>query len=108
MKTAVLKIKRFSFPISKLIITILGFAVLITSVFYMYFLTMSVVNVVLREEAVQTTRWFEVEITALETEFMLAQQAVSVAIVANQQYTETNDKIFVNRVDTKTVAISRE
>jgi len=75
---------------------------------YMYLLTMSVVHVVMRKEATQTARALESEIASLETAFMLAQHVVSNAIVDNQQYTETSEKIFVSRSKATTVAISRE
>ncbi|MFN3188723.1 MAG: hypothetical protein ACK42D_04260 [Candidatus Paceibacteria bacterium] len=99
---------RFLLPSRKIITTILGIAVLSCVVLYMYLLTMSVVHVVMRKEATQDLRALETEIAALETDFMLAQHVVSTAIVDNQQYTETSEKIFVNRSRSIAVAVSRE
>jgi len=74
----------------------------------MYLLTMSVVHVVMRKEATQDLRALESEIAKLETDFMLAQHVVSTAIIDNQQYIETSEKIFVSRSKSMSVAVSGE
>jgi len=96
------------FPSRKVVTTILGVALLSCIVLYMYLLSMSVVHVVMRKEATQDLRALESEIAALETDFMLAQHVVSTAIVDNQQYTETSEKIFVSRSSSMAVVVSRE
>jgi uncharacterized SAM-binding protein YcdF (DUF218 family) len=99
---------RILFPSRKFITTILGVILFAFIVLYMYLLSVSVVHVVMRKEAVQDLRALESEIAELETAFMLAQHVVSVAIIDNQQYTETSEKIFVNRSKSTAVAVSRE
>jgi hypothetical protein len=93
-------------PSRKVITTILGVTLLTCIVLYMYLLTMSVVHVVMRKEATQDLQALESEIAALETDFMLAQHVVSTAIVDNQQYTQTSEKIFVSRSASMAVAVS--
>lgn len=95
-------------PSRKVITSILGVLLLTCIVLYMYLLTMSVVHVVMRKEATQDLRALESEIAALETDFMLAQHVVSTAIVDNQQYTETSEKIFVTRSKSMAVAVSAQ
>jgi hypothetical protein len=74
---------------------------------YMYLLTMSVVHVVIRKETTQTVQALETEIASLETKFMLAQHVVSTAIVENQGFTQTSEKIFVSRPTDTAIALSR-
>jgi len=108
MNVAVATTKTILLPSRKFFTTVLGLALLACIALYMYLLTMSVVHVVMRKEATQNLRVLESEIAALETDFMLAQHVVSTAIVNNQQYTETSEKIFVNRSKSVAVAVSRE
>lgn len=94
---------------SKRIVTSVLFIALIAGVFlYMYLLTMSVVHVVIRKETAQAVQALETEIASLETQFMLAQHVVSSAIVENQGFTQTNEKIFVSRTPDTAVALSRQ
>ena len=99
---------RFLLPSRKIVTTILGVTVLACIVLYMYLLTISVVHVVMRKEATQDLRALETEIAALETDYMLAQHVVSTAIVDNQEYSETSEKIFVSRSRSMAVAVSGE
>lgn len=108
MNVAVAKTITITLPSRKVVTTILCTTLFFGIALYMYFLTMSVVHVVMRKEATQELRTLESEIASLETDFMLAQHVVSTAIVDNQQYTETSEKIFVHRNSPVTVAISRE
>lgn len=64
---------------------------------YMYFLTMSVVHVVLRKEVNQERRLVESEIAELEARYIEAQHRVSEKIASLDTLAETNDKIFVER-----------
>ncbi len=106
--TAAIATTTLLLPSRKVITTILGVALLACIFLYMYLLTMSVVHVVMRKEATQDLRALESEIAALETDFMMAQHVVSTAIVDNQQYTQTSEKIFVSRSASMAVAVSGE
>jgi hypothetical protein len=92
----------------KVMMSILMMAIVVGVLLYMYLLTMAVVHVVMRKEATELARTLESEIAALETEFMVAQHVVSSAIVKNQQFTQTSEKIFVKRNQDSLVAVSRE
>lgn len=72
---------------------------------YMYFLSMSVVHVVLRKEVMHTISDVESEIARLEADYIDAQHKVSNKIAALENFTETEEKIFVSR-DTDTLVFS--
>lgn len=84
-------------PSSSYFVTFFSVAVLALVVMYMYLLSMSVVEVVLRKELVQNIRQTESEIAKLESAYILAQHAVSEKIASVTYLTETNEKIFVQR-----------
>lgn len=105
---AVIAVTTLQLPSRKFITGILSVIALALLVLYMYFLTMSVVHVVMRKEVTQDIQSLVAEVATLEHDFMLAQHVVSTAIVDNQQYSQTNEKIFVSRNKPMTVAISGE
>lgn len=77
-----------------------GIAILFTLVFlYMYFLSMSVVHVVLRKEIMNDVAKVESQIAQLEASYITAQHKVSNKIAALENFTENDTKIFVSRDD---------
>ncbi len=75
-----------------------GIAILFTLVFlYMYFLSMSVVHVVLRKEIMNDVAKVESQIAQLEASYITAQHKVSNKIAALENFTENETKIFVSR-----------
>lgn len=94
MKITVAKIQAANHT---LYVTILGvlFAALIG--FYMYFVSMSVVHVVLRKETIQSQKELQSEIAQLESSYIVAQLKVSDKIAAAELFSETSEKIFVSR-----------
>lgn len=68
-------------------------------ILYMYFLSMSVVHVVLRKEVIQKFGIVESEIATLEATYINAQHQVSNKMAALENFTENDKKIFVNRTD---------
>jgi hypothetical protein len=70
---------------------------------YMYFLSMSVVHVVLRKEVNRNINTVESEIASLEAKYILAQHQVSDKIAALENFTENDAKIFVSRDSSKVV-----
>ena len=83
-----------------------GIAVLFTLVFmYMYFLSMSVVHVVLRKEIMQEVATVESQIAHLEASYITAQHKVSNKIAALENFTSNDTKIFVSR-DESTLVFS--
>jgi flagellin-specific chaperone FliS len=72
-------------------------------ILYMYFLSMSVVHVVLRKEVIQKFGTVESEIAQLESTYILAQHKVSNKIAALENFTENDTKIFVSRTESTLV-----
>ena len=70
---------------------------------YMYFLSMSVVHVVLRKEVIQKVGTVESDIAALEASYISAQHKVSNKIAALENFTENDKKIFVSRSESTLV-----
>ena len=66
---------------------------------YMYFLSMSVVHVVLRKEVMVKVSNIESEIAALEASYIGAQHKVSNKMAALENFTENDSKVFVSRSD---------
>jgi hypothetical protein len=66
---------------------------------YMYFLSMSVVHVVLRKEVMYKMGTVESDIAALEASYINAQHKVSNKIAALENFAENDQKIFVSRND---------
>jgi hypothetical protein len=80
-------------------ITIACFALLIsTIVLYLYFLNMSVVQVVMRIEHVQHQRELSADIASLDAKFIETQHSISTKIATlDDSYNLDSDKIFVSR-----------
>jgi UPF0716 family protein affecting phage T7 exclusion len=83
--------------------SLLGVVMLSMAVSYMYFLSLSVVDVVLRKEAHQAARLVESEIASLEATYIEAQHTVSERIASAGAFTETSEKIFIERTAPKFV-----
>jgi hypothetical protein len=64
---------------------------------YLYFLNMSVVQVVMRTEEVQKQRDLNADIAMLESRYMDAQHKVAARIATLEGYDTTVPKIFVSR-----------
>ncbi len=78
--------------------TLCCFALLVTTVvLYLYFLNMSVVEVVLRTEFVQEKNQLNTEIALLEADFIEAQHTIAARIATLQGYDTDVAKIFVSR-----------
>lgn len=83
----------------------IGITFLLVLVFlYMYFLTMSVVHVVIRKEVIRKTSNMESEIAMLEASYMNSQHKVSDKIAALENFSENDKKIFVSRDPDKLVS----
>lgn len=64
---------------------------------YMYFLSTSVVHVVLRKEVMQKTSAIESQIAALEASYITAQHTVSNKMAALENFTQNDTKVFIQR-----------
>jgi len=73
---------------------------------YMYFLSMSVVHVVLRKEASHTLVTLESEVAQLEAAYIESQHLVSDHMARLAQFSATSDKVFITRQQPTLVYIS--
>ncbi len=73
---------------------------------YMYFLTMSVVHVVLRKEVISTIRDVDSQIASLESSYIAAQHTVSDKMATVESFTQNEQKIFITRGATPTLVLS--
>ena len=77
--------------------TFLGVLFFALIILYMYFLSMSVVHVVLRKEINRSVSETSSQIASLEASYIASQHKVSDKIAALNTFTETSNKIFVTR-----------
>lgn len=73
---------------------------------YIYFVSVSVLHVVMQQEMQRNMSQLQTEISKLEAEYISAQHALSMNIASLDGYIETDNKIFIDRSDT-TVALSQ-
>lgn len=64
---------------------------------YIYFISASIVHVVIRTETNQELKKVNSEISLLEARFIEAQHRVSSDIASLQGYTPTSNKVFIDR-----------
>ncbi len=79
--------------------------VLLVSLFaaYMYFLSATVVHVVIRKEVSSEISHVNSEISKLEAEYIKQQHAVSSDVASQRGFVAVRDKIFLDRSDTTLV-----
>ncbi|NCT02138.1 hypothetical protein GW766_02725 [Candidatus Parcubacteria bacterium] len=73
------------------------FLLLCTITAYLYFLNMSVVQVVMRTEQTQQQRDLTIEIATLESRYIAVQHLITSRISEVNNFTATTGKIFVER-----------
>lgn len=71
-----------------------------TVVSYMYFVSASVVHVVMRKEMDTTLASMHSQVGNLEAKYIEAQHAMSVEIASREGYTKTDEKIFIDMTET--------
>ncbi len=91
-----MKTRRDTISISKITISFIALFV-VAIVAYLYFLNMSVVQVVLRTEFVQQERQFSAEIATLESKYIKAQHNISSEIASLDSYNNESEKFFISR-----------
>lgn len=81
-------------------ITSVCFGLLIFGVVaYMYFLSLSVVHVVMRKEATAQIGQLRSEIAKLETSYIEAKHQISAKVANLDGFNETNEKIFISKTE---------
>ncbi len=79
-------------------ITTICFGLIIVGILaYMYFLSLSVVHVVMRKEATAQIGQLRSEIAKLETSYIEAKHNISAQVATLEGYNQNQDKIFINK-----------
>ena len=79
-------------------LTLACFAVLVLSVVaYLYFLNVSVMHVVMRQDAATDIKTLQTEIAVLESYYIEAQHTIASRIATLDGYNTQTEKIFVSR-----------
>ena len=79
------------------------FILMFVSVLYVYFLSASVVHVVMRKEINQEIAQVSSQVSSLESEYIEAQHRVSDDIASMHGYVVTEEKVFIDRTQTSLV-----
>lgn len=74
-------------------------ALLISILCYMYFLSASVVHVVMRKEIDKEMASISSAVSSLEAEYIEVQHTVSEDIATHKGFARTNTKIFIDRTE---------
>jgi hypothetical protein len=93
MKVATLKIN------NNLITSLCVGLVIVGVVGYMYFLSLSVVHVVMRKEATQTIGHLRSEISSLEAKYIEAKHEISAKVATVDGFNQNQNKVFISRDD---------
>ncbi len=72
---------------------------LISIVLYMYFLSLSVIHVVMRKEAMHNLNELRSEIARLESSYIEARHQISTQVATVGEFTESENKIFISRAE---------
>lgn len=93
------KVIKQKIHIEKTIFMALACTCLVLCSLYMYFVSASVVQVVMRTETNQEITKLSSEISGLEGRYIEAQHRVSSDIASLQGYQKTDAKIFINKTE---------
>ncbi len=89
--------------IEKAVFMSLAFVTMMLFALYVYFISASVVHVVMRTEVSQEITLISSEISELEGEYIEAQHRVSSDIASLQGYTQTQAKVFIDKTPSSLV-----
>lgn len=73
---------------------------------YMYYLSVSVLHVVLRQEATHRVSVLTTEIAVLETEYINARHSISSRLATLTDYSDATEKIFLARETDSVIVFS--
>ena len=94
---AILTITHIEYRLERLALGGLVLSVLCLSGLYFYFLSASVIHVVMTEELAEKANQAQGEIAALEAAYMDKQHAISLEVVERRGYIASVEKIFIDR-----------
>ncbi len=66
---------------------------------YMYFLSLSVMHVVMRKETIHNLNELRSEIARLESSYIVAQHKISTEVATVGGFTKNDNKIFISRAE---------
>lgn len=75
-------------------------------ILYIYFVSASVVHVVIRQEIQQQIGTMHSQISKLETDYIRAQHTVSEDIAALSGYVDATDKVFIHKAKDTALVLS--
>lgn len=101
-----MRTSRDTIKYSKITVTCFGLLILVT-VLYLYFLYLSVVQVVARTEFDKSKNDINAEIATLEADYIRAQHEVASRIADLDGYNTDTAKIFVSRENSRFVFVSQ-
>jgi len=64
---------------------------------YLYFLSVSIIHVVIREEVNQNIKEVNSKIAALESSYIEAQHRLSASVASLEGYNKAEQKVYINR-----------
>jgi hypothetical protein len=64
---------------------------------YLYFLSVSIVHVVIRQEVNQNIKEVNSKIASLESSYITAQHRLSASVATLEGYSKTENKVYINR-----------
>lgn len=72
---------------------------LVSIILYMYFLSLSVMHVVMRKEAIHHLNELRSEIARLESSYIEARHQISTQVATVSGFTENENKIFISQAE---------
>lgn len=94
---AIIKLNRIQYNLEHYALYTAYFSLFVLAGCYMYLLSISVVHVVMSEEIADDTYKVNSEIATLEAKYMEEQHRISDKIVAQSNFIQNVDKIFINK-----------
>jgi hypothetical protein len=76
----------------------LAACLLVLTALYVYFLSASIVHVVMRQEVSRSITEQQTAVAALESSYMTAQHRLSANVASLDGYTKADDKVYLSRV----------
>lgn len=75
---------------------------------YMYFVSATIVHVVVRKEAIKSIAELSSEVAELETAYITAQHTMSESVAAGYGFVAVTEKVFLDRSDSVALSYFRQ
>lgn len=100
---AIITITRIEYRLERLLLAALALALVGLAGLYFYFLSASVIHVVMTEELSERINQVQGEIASLEAAYMDKQHAISLEVVERRGYIASSQKVFIDRSESSVV-----